>query len=393
MYPTIKQSFVSVERWLFPGGDCLVGMVLLFFASAFFLYPATLWTMVFYVGVLPVTLYALTRGVRPAWHTPCFLLACVLIGWSMLTLVWGEDPGKGRVLKFALGGVFTLGYLLSLSMALRRDPQLPRRIADVFIVMGSLNALVCSLIFLFFSSAERLTGWAETRNSILGALVIGVAYVFAFHRFLHEKTCRWLYGLASVLCLLFIALTQSRGPYIATLVATVVLLATVPWRQRLTIARDMVLLVALGVAARFAFYAATPADIVGVIAERGTSHRLDIWSFTFDRIMEHPWIGQGPAAYLGMDEFAFPHNLYLSTLFYNGFIGFGLLLALLGLVGVWLFKKWRQDPDAPVLLALFMLATCGGLTDLGQVAPGPAPIWIILWLPLSLIFARMHKSG
>jgi O-antigen ligase len=47
---------------------------------------------------------------------------------------------------------------------------------------------------------------------------------------------------------------------------------------------------------------------------------MDIWAYTLSRVAEKPWFGHGLVAYLGMEQgnFTFPHNIFLSTLFYSG---------------------------------------------------------------------------
>ncbi len=384
---------IKVKKCLFPDGDILAGMIVLFFAAAFLLYPAPIWTMTFYLGVLPVTLHQLLRGERPDWRHPALMLTYALIAWSTVTLVFGEDPGKGRVPKYYLGALFTTIYLSALNIALRRNQHLPRRIASAFIVMGGVNAALSIVLFLVCSSwGERMGGWAETRHPILGALIIIMTYCFTLDRMLREKTNKLMLGLVLALCIVFVVLTQSRGPYLTMLMTSLVVLGSVSWRRRLNIIGLSLLVVAVVGGSAYAFFPDWPTTIFGVLSERGSSHRLDIWRYTLDRVAERPWTGYGPAAYLGMDEFTFPHNLLLSTLFYNGIIGLALFVILLGLAALWLLRQWGKDEQVPLLTALFANVLFGGLTDLGQLTTAPSTIWLILWLPLSLILARAAEK-
>jgi O-antigen ligase len=120
---------------------------------------------------------------------------------------------------------------------------------------------------------------------------------------------------------------------------------------------------------------------------------MDIWTYTLSRVAEKPWFGHGLAAYLGMEQgnFTFPHKIFLSTLFYSGIVGLALLLALLVACFIGIIRNWRR-PAAPLLLALLTHAIIGRLTDLGQLTPGPAPLWIILWLPIGFICAALTQK-
>ena len=121
----------------------------------------------------------------------------------------------------------------------------------------------------------------------------------------------------------------------------------------------------------------------GLLA-RGGSHRLEIWTQTLAVLRQAPgwaaWVGLGPGATIGRPGEDFPHNLLLSTAFYGGLIGLGLLLALLGLVAL---AAWR-GPERPLRLALLVLVLGVGMTDLSNLAKGPSPMWYVVWVPLVL---------
>jgi hypothetical protein len=72
-------------------------------------------------------------------------------------------------------------------------------------------------------------------------------------------------------------------------------------------------------------------------------------------------------------------------------VGQALLLALLGACFTGIIRNWRR-PAAPLLLALLIHAIIGGLPDLGQLTPGPASLWIILWLPIGFICAALTQK-
>jgi O-antigen ligase len=361
-------------------------LLLVCLASAFFLRPEPVWALTFYLGVLPAVLYRL-------WHGPIFnpwnaniILVGVLLAWSAMTLIWGENPGGWRVPKFLCGTVWTGLFFVAVMTTLQGAPHNERAIGSTLIAAGGANAALSVLLYLVHPPPDgRLIGWAETRHSILGALVIGVCYLFAADRALRETALRPYNIAVASLCLCFVILTDSRGPLVSVLIATLILFADVSLRTKARIAIGA----GLAAAALFVLQPSLPAALLHAVLERGTSHRLQIWSFTLQRVEEQPWLGHGLAAYLGLSaDFTFPHDLYLSALFYSGIVGFFLLMALIGSV-TWGLVRARKLPSRPLLLALWIFALCGGLTDLGQVTKGPGSLWLIFWLPLGMACAAL----
>jgi O-antigen ligase len=116
------------------------------------------------------------------------------------------------------------------------------------------------------------------------------------------------------------------------------------------------------------------------------SHRLEIWDYTLRMIGDRPLLGHGLAANLHLnvgEDITFPHDLYLSLLFYTGVVG---LLLFAGFAGLLAWRLWlrRGRQETLWIAALGINALLSGLTDLGQITKGPGPIWFIVWLPLGL---------
>jgi O-antigen ligase len=230
-------------------------------------------------------------------------------------------------------------------------------------------------------------------------MVIGVCYIFAADRVLRERKSRLPNIVAAGLCLAFIVMTKSRGPLLAVVAATVVL--TYGYSRRLGLATaGIILAVVAAVIVAATLHLTMVTDIFHQILDRGTSYRLDIWSFTLTRVGERPLFGHGLAAYLGMSSFfTFPHNIFLSALFYTGIVGLTLLLLLVISITIHLIPAWHR-PGTPLLFALWVNVLCGGLTDIGQLTTGPSPVWFFFWLPLGLICTHLtatekgaHKSA
>jgi O-antigen ligase len=354
--------------------------MLAFVAAAFLLPSEPAYALIFYCTVLATLAARVWRGFRPDWRDPVILLALALIVWSGLTLLWGQDDGHRRF-RFLGDTLATLCFVAGMA-AVFPDHALRRRLGLVLIVAGGVNAVFSiGLNLITHPHDPRLHGWGATTHPILGAAVMAVAYLTALARGLAQPRHHWPALAAAFVMAWFILLTESRGPLLAAGIATVFLCAAGPWRLRAF----------AGLAAACAIWAALPVSVrqhsEKLLAARGSSHRFEIWTYTGHLIEGRPILGHGLAANLHLDvgdQITFPHNLYLSLLFYSGLIGFGLFAALAAVLSRRLILA-RADAEFPWLMALWLNLLVAGLTDMGQITKGPGPLWLIVWLPIGLI--------
>jgi O-antigen ligase len=212
-------------------------------------------------------------------------------------------------------------------------------------------------------------------------MVMATAYLTALARGLSPCHERWPNLAAAAAMGVFIALTESRGPILAAAAATVFLCAAGPWRWRALPVLAVLAASVLVLPHRLQQHGAQ------ALVNRGTSHRLEVWRASLDLIRAHPLLGHGLGAQMHMQLhdvlITFPHDLYLSLLYYSGAIG---LLLFAGLACVLAWRVWRGwDADGPWFAAIGISVLVGGLTDLGQVTKGPGTMWLILWVPVGLM--------
>jgi O-antigen ligase len=367
--------------------------MLLHMAAAFALPKGPGSALVFYLCVAPCLLAELAAWPAASWRKlladRAAATALALVVFSGLTLLWGV-PEKHRSWQFAADTVATLGFLLAM-LAVWPDRTARDRVACVLVVAGTGNAVFSISRALILAPLDpRLHGWGLTSHPILGALVMQTAYLTALASGLSgpallRRGGRWPNIAAAMVMAVFILMTESRGPILAGTVATLFLCAAGPWRWRAMGA----MAVAAGV--WYALPRAVQQHSVGVLEKRGTSHRLEIWEYAARLIGNRPMIGHGLAANMHIDvgtakvpeDITFPHDLYLSLLFYSGAIGLLLFLAMV-IILAWRLVRGRADAEAPWLAAMGIGTLLGGLTDLGQITKGPGTLWIILWVPAGL---------
>jgi O-antigen ligase len=374
------------------------GLLLFVVGAGFVVSPEPVWAMLFYLLIIPVQFRALAGAVRDGSFmrdmTPALAVSITMILWFVLGLAWDHSAAGHPAVQglWVWNGFCTLMFVWGCHEAFTRSEVWRERLITVLIVCGTLNAWIAIFRLSFVARAWdhgslRMPGWAETRHPILGAVIIGVPVLLAASRLLQRRAV-WASAFALVSCLGFIALTGSRGPILAIGGALVLFLA---------MARPRLLAIAVGavLAVLCLVELLAPgilADVWHSLANRGTSDRLIIWRLSLHVIGTSPWVGLGPTARLDRVNEGFPHNLFLSTLFYAGTIGLVLLLALLALVGR---IAWRQPPgvDRSMRVALLVYPMLAGMTDLSILIKGPAPMWYMVWLPLIVCMGSDKPYG
>jgi O-antigen ligase len=360
----------------------LLPHALLAFVGAAFLLPTeAAYALVFYLIVPPCLLASAIAGQRPWARDPSLWLAVALILWSALTLLWGTGDAH-RAPRFALGAAATLIFLLA-ATSCAQNASWRARLGTMLIVLGTASAAFCVVRFVVDppftlpTDTPRLRGWGVTFHPVLGASVLAAAMLTALHRATQGLPRRTLYLLAAAMMAADILLTKSRGPILAASLASLFPFMAAGWWRTIT---------AAFLSAPLAWWLAPAAVRTGLLRP-GEPSRLLIWRDALGEIAERPLLGHGLAANLrpapGLDA-SFPHDLYLSLLFYSGAVGLLLFLALAAALARRLSAA-HTTAEAPWLSALAINALVAGLTDFGQITKGPGPLWFILWLPIALI--------
>jgi O-antigen ligase len=366
-----------LSRWrlrLPSAATVLTGVI----AGGLLISPNPAWAMLFYVTVLPLFGLRL-RALCPA--DVGGLLGVALILWFTLTTLWDHAAGARAAphLLWVWNGFCTLVFFLAARASFSRPGVERERLISALIIVAAVNiAISVGRATVIGIPEGRMNGWAETRHPILGAAIIGVCVILAAARALQGRAAA-ASGAVACAGLAFIVATGSRGPLLAVGASAAVLLIGLAPRLLLAL---IVVVLGLALVAHFALPALDHALGMRYLA-RGWSSRLDIWELALREIAARPLFGHGPTARLDRAVDNFPHNLFLSTLFYSGLIGGVLLLALLGCALLGAIGA-RPAGERSLRLALLTNLVFTGLSDLSQVTKGPSPMWYIVWLPVVL---------
>ncbi len=357
---------------------------LAFIALGFVVSPTPLWAFFYYAGLAPLTLAVLWRCHRQIqWRDPMLvlLLACIL--WFALTLTWGVNQSPALVRKYGNAAVTNTLFLLGGLVFFHHDNKDWREWALGWLPLAGAVNVVIALFRHFVIHANgletRMLGWAETRQEILGASIIAVIAIVALRNLAMGRGAggRLLQAGCLVLCLLFVALSGSRGPGVALACAAGLYLLLV--RPRLLLPVTLV----LG-ASVMAFYVYSSSAFFALMENlQRPSMRMEIWSRTLDYVAQRPFAGHGLASVntFGETWITFPHSMYFSALYYGGAVGLGLVVAVFALA-LWRAVRLPEHHDRAFLLALLTIPLLAGATDTGQFIKPPSPQWYIVWLPL-----------
>lgn len=372
--------------------------------SGYLIRPNPTWAFTFYAAVLPLGLWTLWRHRNAPWlRDRGLLLALVAIGWFGLSVGWSVGADADRTLKYAGSWLLTtLFVVLGVAFFAVAPPRWRDRLFALLPWVAIINAMISIGLWMHNGMPTRLTGWAETRHSILGANVMIFAGVVALSRAsmpLPRK--ERLVSVAAIVCVTaFVLLSGSRGA-ILTWLACVGVFGLLRGWTRTILVLGIIGAVAVGVAAVILWNVPTadlPASLGGVMEMirsnvNRPSYRLEIWQMTLSEWAKAPIFGWGAAAQADLAlAYRFPHSLYFSTLYYTGVVGAVLLVALLGHLALRVVRV-RDPRERAFLAALFTLPAVAGLTDLSGLINGPGELWYILWLPVVIIIGRTFKQG
>lgn len=133
------------------------------------------------------------------------------------------------------------------------------------------------------------------------------------------------------------------------------------------------------------------------LLRRGLSFRLEIWTEFINRTIGTNFLlgfGSDSDSRWSWDNIPFkhPHSIFVSVFFYGGFVGF---LLLIGLLGFTTRQLKRADHTSVKQLALMLLVygITVGLLDGDNVLTKVDVLWWVIWLPIALVLCTQSKAN
>ncbi|MCE2927592.1 MAG: O-antigen ligase family protein [Rickettsiales bacterium] len=365
-------------------------------------------TLSFYLVMLPAFLWYCTREKEGFSKTHRFMWPVILLFLYIVIHAISFNYGSESIKKTLLNTIATYAFVLATTLFFALPHKVIDRIVRIVVIVAGVAAYISIIIYLIEgsrSSSGRLVPLGRADHEVLGASVYAAAGLLAlFYIKNHPRDMAVM--ICFLLCGAVVLLTQSRMPVLAfSLCVMLCLLDLVRHERRLLyialISMFFFAVVLLGTTLGESIIIRFETLATGT----GSGFRAELWKAALLSIQQHPWLGVGMRAGLGVATPEFyegsvinsPHNLYIATAYYLGIPALGLLSFILiqAMVYAWRIRTTRYG-FFPLIFLLLALLQC--LTDHAQIVKGPSPLWIIFWLPLcmtwgvALRYVRGFKS-
>lgn len=274
---------------------------------------------------------------------PAVVLTVLYVGWAGASVLWGVDPDV--VLRRTLLQVTIVGSVLLPSLA-ARDPQgVLNRMFWLFALTGMLNLAAVALIP---AGPIGHQGIYAHKNSLGG--VAAMVFLFALLQAASARGFARLIAMAMMaVALVLLVESQSKTSLGLSILipATAFAVCLVARAWRITPA----LTVPLGVGGLYLLYLIGVQTYVWdfesvatfIFGDPTLTQRTDIWDFALKMIERRPWLGYGYEAFWGVSfespsireapgfvaKMPHAHNGFIDVIIHTGFIGLGLVLALI----------------------------------------------------------------
>jgi O-antigen ligase len=307
---------------------------------------------------------------------PELAAALALLAWGAVSLAWAQGNHLGERIKIPLQIVtFVAGWLCWTGVRGEEAAATLLRLAGYALALGALVAIV-AMPWRVMDFPGRIIGFAMLDGPNLSGYVMGAAAVWLYQLRPPGRRERWFWLACLASLLVFCAMTQSRGTWLAVFVSMLALPLLHPRR------RDV--LVALAALAGATVVAVVERQL---LVARGQSHRLEIWQRAEAMIAAHPWRGIGLdtpyAITIGAESWTHSHNLFTNLAIELG------VPALLVWLAIWVAIAWRgwrhrAFPAGRVVLGIWIFSTIALQLDGPALLLSPRPEWLLTWLPLAI---------
>lgn len=254
----------------------------------------------------------------------------------------------------------------------------------LFSITSALSVIINGYLFYSHNPIEaRFYAEFGPTNTIDYAGILCIAVLFNYYLFTEtpQKTTKAIYLTLGFISLLAVLLSQSRTPLIGLFIALFILSLN-DKKHALFIIGSVIIASAIIVL----FY---PELISRDSVDGAPTPRIFIWIYTMQEVIDnHPWLGFGYnhtfAHYFAPRNITYnnPHSVYMSMLFYTGFVGALTFCALVIKLATDALTQFREN-KLPLSILVFSLIFCS--TQGYLYIYHPREIWLLLWFPLALI--------
>ena len=359
----------------------------LIFLAGFFLSPnSNLHRNFYYLFVIVPFLICLdSKFIQNCIRSTLFKLSILFLLYFLTSMFWSDTHlSSEEYYDLTRNFLMLVIFILTTMMVSEGSAQFFDRIKFWLCLFALIAAISFALIFYASNSfpTVRLQGpFSYTRNPNQAAMYFGFVGTIAsisasFSKITWQKIFYWF---ASLTCLGYIFLCQSRGPLLAFIISIIV--GSFFGKSWKTITIFIIIVTVFIISIEFF-------DLpIQSIYERGFSYRIELWRGAIKNIAEAPLFGKGYFSDVNLpigNILLSPHNLLLLVSSKSGMIGGGLLLLLISSALAHSYKYFAASGNWIFLCILAYFIVCMTF-DSTHLLHRPTLGWLIFWMPVSLL--------
>lgn len=318
-----------------------------------------------------------------------FLVASFYCVYIFITLGWANGVTVEDTYESVRKGSLVIAFLILTVVFFQNNWNLVARLFKYTCLFAGICSFVTMFLFYYNNKLSgRITGIGTLDNPIMAGNSYAAVALIAFFYFLVKKEVelrdKLKYFLVVIASVMFVVLSQSRGPLLA-LAVTLICCAVVFTPKYLSLILAGIILPLTAV------YASGLVNFTSLIT-RADSYRISIWQQSWEIFLQQPLFGYGfggarPEIFITESlPASHSHNLFLATMLDGGAVALVLIVFLLAISIFWSIRYFRETGDV-TLLALMMFAILGNLTDGKTPIASPNHQWLYFWLPIGLVGA------
>lgn len=348
-------------------------------------------TLALFIITMIINSETRTRFINDRDFLPALGMTGAFLLYFSLSNLWAESSH--------LSSAISHSFYLFIFLCLYRQCELQERKKYIIgaAYLGIVALAILTLVYvnkehIFQNRLERAFPFSPDNVIDLGGyMALGILLSAILVR---ETRNYWFY-IPVPLLLVCLILTQSRGPFLSMIVATIVAFLCKPkWNFKL-LAGSLIVLLAIGSILYFSGFF----DIFIKRAEessRAGSVRFGIWLHAFEVAKQKMIFGWGFNKELEfINGYGQPvtttHSLYLATFLKGGIVGLLLLLSMILFAGRQCLRHLAANHKAEIAVIVFALMFY--VTQGMFVISNPREYWVLFWLPLAIIFSTPVKTA
>ena len=360
------------------------------FVAGFFVLSTRVHRNYFYIFLLiPFFLCVDITFLKKIKFSKIFLVAFIFCVYMFLSLGWANAVSLEDSYESVRKGILVIAFLVLTVVFFQNNWNLVTRFFKYTCLFSGIFSCITMALFYYKNQfSGRITGIGTLDNPIMAGNSYAAVALIAFFYFLVKKEVelrdKLKYFLVMIASVMFVVLSQSRGPLLAlavTLICCAVMFTPkyLPW-----------ILVGI-ILPLTAVYTSGLVNFTSLIT-RADSYRISIWQQSWEIFLQQPLFGYGfggarPEIFIAESlPASHSHNLFLATMLDGGAVALVLIVALLAISIFWSIRYFRETGDV-TLLALMMFAVLGNLTDGKTPIASPNHQWLYFWLPIGLVGA------